>query len=208
MSELEKLSGNMALIIGAASPFGLAIAKRLAAEGCTLHLADGNETDLEDALQEIGLDDENEPETHPTDVTNAINVSALALECEEVNILINTLPTPPDGGIGDLDHGDWQRAFDNTVLTAINITTEVYESLQDIGTGMIFNIGCCGQPLGRQRSLCQDTLNAALRQFSENLDKEAALRGVRVYFRQPGMGERPEELADDVVGQILAHQAS
>ncbi len=208
MSELEKLSGNIALVIGASSGFGLAIALRLAAEGCKLHLADSNETDLEDALEMIGLDDDNEPETHPTDVSDAINAAALALECEEVNILITTLPTPPAGGIDNLDDTDWLQAFEETVLTAINMTREVYESMQEIGTGMIFNIGCSGQPVGQAESLCQDTVNAALQIFSENLDRQASLCGVRVFFRLPSPEEDPADLADAVVNQILEHQAS
>ena len=109
---MEKLTGNVALVTGASSGFGRAIAIRLAQEGCTLHLADSNETDLEDALEAIESDDETEPETHPTDISDAINAAALALECEEANILINTLPAPPVGGIDDLDHDDWLQAIE------------------------------------------------------------------------------------------------
>ena len=204
MTELEKLSGNVALITGASSNIGRAIAMRLAADGCALHLADANETLLEDTIEAIGLDDDNEPETHPTDLSDAINAAALALECEDANILINALPCPPAGGIDDLDDTDWQQAFEETVLCAINMTREVYESMQEIGTGMIFNIGCPGEP----GNLCQQTTNATLKAFSENLDREASLRGVRVFFKQPPKNEGPTVLADDVIGQILGHQAS
>ncbi len=208
MNEPNKLSANVALVIGAAHGIGLAIAKRLAAEGCGLHLADGNETDLEEAIEAIGLDDDNEPETHPTDISDAINAAALALECEEANILINTMPSPPTGGIGDLDDDDWRQTFEESILGVINMAREVYESMQDTGAGIIFNIGCSGQPVGHPASICQDTVNAALRTFSENLDREAARHGVRVFFQLPSPKQDPAALADDVVKQILGHQAS
>ena len=48
MTELEKLTSNVALVTGASSNIGKAIALRLAVEGCDLHLADANETLLED----------------------------------------------------------------------------------------------------------------------------------------------------------------
>ena len=208
MTELKKLSGNIALVTGASSGFGLAIANRLAAEGCDLHLADSNETDLEEALEEIGLDDDNEPVTHPTDLSEPINAAALALECEEINILINTLPAAPAGNIDDIDDTDWLQAFEETVLCAINMTREVYESLQEIGTGIIFNIGCSGLPVGEPESLAQDTINAALQAFSDSLDKEAAHHGVRVYFKIPSQNEDPADFAEEVVNQILGHQAS
>jgi len=205
---VQKLSGNVALVTGASSGYGLAIAIRLAQVGCALHLADSNETDLEDALDAIGTDDENEPETHPTDISDAINAAALALECEEVNILINTFPAPPVGGIDDLDHDDWLQAIEEILLSTINMTREVYESLQEIGTGLIYNIGCSGQTAGHPDSLCQDTINAALKVFSNNMDKEAALHGVRVFFVSPSVSETAAGLADDIVNQILEHQAS
>ena len=205
---MQKLSGNVALVTRASSGCGLAIAMRLAQEGCALHLTDSNETDLEEALEAIGIDDENEPETHPTDISDAINAAALALECEEVNILINTLPAPPSGGIDDLDHDDWLQAIEEILLSTINMTREVYESLQEIGTGLIFNVGCSGQDVGQPNSLCQDTLNAALQVFSEKLDKEAALHGVRIFFISPSIEENPTDLADEIVNQILEHLAS
>lgn len=208
MTKLEKLTGNLALIVGASSDIGIAITRRLAAEGCGLHLADANETVLEDVIDGIGFDDDNEPETHPTDLSDPINAAALALECEEVNILVTTLPSPPAGTIDDLDDTDWQQAFEEIVLTAINLTREVYESMQEIGTGMIFNIGCSGQPSGRPESLCQDTVNAALKTFSEALDRESAGHGVRVYFRLPSPDQAADVLADEVVSKILGHQAS
>ncbi len=204
MTELEKLTGNVALVTGASSNIGKAIALRLAVEGCGLHLADANETLLEDAIEAIGLDDDNEPETHPTDLSDAINAAALALECEEANILINALPCPPAGGIDDLDDTDWQQAFEETVLCAINMTREVYESMQEIGTGMIINIGSPDAP----GNVCQQTINSTLKAFSENLDREAALHGVRVFFKQPSGEQDATDFAGDIINQIHGHQAS
>lgn len=205
---MQKLSGNVALVTGTSSSFGLAIAIRLAQEGCALHLADNNETDLDDVLEAIGIDDKNEPEIHPTDISDAINAAALALECEEANILINILSAPPVGGIDDLDHEDWMQAIEETLLSTINITAEIYESLQDMGTGLIFNIGYMDQAVKQSDNICQVTINAALKAFSENLDKEAALHGVRVFFILPSALQDPTDLANDIVNQILGQQAS
>jgi short-subunit dehydrogenase len=194
MANDGKLTGHSALIAGASSPIGLATAKLLAAEDCQLHLAGQNDQALDLGIAEIKELYEIDVEVHPTDLSEPVNVAVLALECEHVNILINSLGEPVKGSIDELEHEDWQNGFDLTLFSAINLTREVLESLYELGSGIIVNVG--GMVDGDEdENLCIVSANAALQAFSEILDKKTKLEGIRVLTFLPQANISAEENA-------------
>ena len=136
-----KLTGHSALIAGASNTLGLAIAKLLAAEDCQLHMADTDNQALDLGIAEISELYEVDVEPHLTDLSEPIIIAVLALECQHVNILINTLGAMTKGAINELEHEDWKSSFELTLFAAINLTGEVLESLYEQGSGIIVNGG-------------------------------------------------------------------
>lgn len=207
MSEKEKLTGHCALIAGATGAIGLAVAKLLAAEGCQLHLADLDEDILEEAADEIFELYEIEAEIYPTDLSDPINAAALAMECEDVSILINTFGTVPKGDIYTLESEDWQSGFDFRVFGSINLSREVLEGLDELGSGIIVNVG--GKVTGQtEDQLCIQTANAALLAFSEYLDKQTRRKGIRVLTFTPNEDESADESAAALTRLILGKLSS
>ena len=179
MAHNGKLIGHNALIVGPSNPIGLATAKLLAAEGCQLHLADLNNHVLECGVIEISELYKVDVEAHLTDLSEPINAAVLALECQHINILINTLGAPTKGGINKLEHEDWKTSFELTLFAAINLTGEILESLYEHGSGVVINAG--GVIDGDDdENLCIVSINAALQAFSESLDKKTKLDGIRI----------------------------
>ena len=189
-----KFIGQNALIAGCTNPVGLATAKFLAAEGCQLHMADLNEPELRRSVDEIRKLHKVGVEAHVTDLSEPINIAILALECQHINILINTMGTPIRGGINKLRHEDWKSSFELTLFAAINLTVEVLESIYEYERGIIINVGGIIDETN-EKNLCIVSLNAALKAFSKNLDKKTRLDGVRVLSFLPQENINAEENA-------------
>lgn len=204
MTEQSTQTGQCALVAGGSGGIGMAVARALAAEGCELHLAGPDEDRLDDAVETIGEDFGVEVEAHFTDLGSSINAAALGLECEDAGILINAFGEAPKGtgGIIDLEDDDWRAGFEMKVFGTINLCREMFEALGEnggeTGGGVIVNVGC--PPTG---NICADTVNAAMRTFSESLDGD----GVRVLFYQPSREMNDAENADAIVVLVLGHFA-
>ena len=202
MANDGKLTGYSALIAGASSPIGLATAGLLAAEDCQLHMADSSGQALDLGIAEISELYEVVVEPHLTDLSEPINIAVLALECQDVNIVINTLGATAKGGINELEHEDWKTCFELTLFAAINLTREVLESLYEQGSGIIINGG--GVVDGDEdKNLCIVSVNAALKAFSESLDKKTRQEGIRVLTFLPQANISAEENATALNRMIL-----
>jgi short-subunit dehydrogenase len=207
MADDGKLTGHYALIVGASNPIGLATAKLLAAEDCQLHMADTNGKALDLGIAKISETYEVVVEPHLTDLSEPINVAVLALECQHVNIVINTLGATAKGSINELEHEDWKTGFELTLFAAINLTREVLENLYEQGSGLIINVG--GVVNGDEdKNLCIVSVNAALQAFSEGLDKKTKEEGIRVLNFLPQANTSAEENATSLNRIILEKLSS
>jgi len=207
MSNNGKLIGHNALVAGPSNPLGLAISKLLAAEGCQLHLADLNNHVLDRCIAEISKFYKVDVEAHLTDLSEPMNTAVLALECQHINILINTLGVPTRGGINKLEHEDWKTSFELSLFAMINLTKEVLESLYEHKSGIIINGGGVIDGDGDE-NLCVVTVNAALQAFSESLDKKTKLDGIRVLSFLPQENISVEENAASLNCLILEKLSS
>lgn len=101
---MEQLDGKVAVVTGAASGIGRALADRFAAEGMKVVLADVEEVALEAAAKELA-DGGAETLAVVTDVADAAAVDALAARTLEelgaVHVVCN------NAGVGGLGHSTW-----------------------------------------------------------------------------------------------------
>jgi NAD(P)-dependent dehydrogenase (short-subunit alcohol dehydrogenase family) len=129
-------AGRVAVITGAASGIGLAAAKRFAAAGMKLCLADLNEDALARAVAEIGTAD-GTIMTARTDVSQLADVQRLKEQAYntfgEVAVLMNNAGTAPGGG--PWDHYDgWRRVLDVNLWGVINGVQTFTQAMIDQGT--------------------------------------------------------------------------
>jgi len=136
-------SGKTAVITGGASGIGLASAKRFAALGLRVCLADHDEETLEKARAEFASG--TEVFTHPTDVSDAGSIDQLAAAVASrfgpVSVLMNNAGT---GGGGDAlsNPEGWQRVLGVNLMGVLHgIQRFVPAMVESDQPGLVINTG-------------------------------------------------------------------
>ncbi len=137
---------KIALITGATSGLGKAIALRLAKEGCDVILTGRRRERLEELEKEIEIKYESRVLSLSFDVRNSKEVetaiSSLPEEWKSINILVNNAGLavglePVNEGIID----DWERMIDTNVKGLLYVTRYVSPGMVERKSGHIINIG-------------------------------------------------------------------
>lgn len=108
---MEELTGKVAVVTGAASGIGRALAERWAAEGMRVVMADVEKEPLAEAAEAL-RDKGSEVLAVPTDVSDATQVDALAEAAVDafggVHLLCNNAGVGAGGPVTDLRIDDWE----------------------------------------------------------------------------------------------------
>lgn len=140
---MDQLDGKVAVITGGASGMGLAFARRFAAEGMRLVLADVEEPVLDAAVAELSAGG-TEVLGVPTDVSDAASVDRLAEAALErfdrVNVLCNNAGVSGSSApVADLTADDWAWVLGVNLWGVIHGHRAFQRHLVEHGDGHIVN---------------------------------------------------------------------
>lgn len=171
------LKGKTAVITGAASGIGRALALELAKQGCTILLADINEAGLKETC-ELVMRSGGIGEIFLCDVSKLDNVMKMADHCFEkwgrVDILINNAGVASIGFMGDIPMKDWEW------IVSINFWGVVYgchafvPRMKKQGSGYIVNVASAAGILSSAEMSPYNATKAAVIAISETLKSELA----------------------------------
>ncbi len=190
-----KLAGKVAIVTGAGSGIGRAIALRYAAEGARVVIAEiseaaGSETAA--LIKESGA----EAVSIPTDVSRSDSVAALfaRLDAREwapdilVNNAGNAAPTTPTHEVSD-------EAWDAIVHVHLNGTfygtREALKRMLPRGRGSIINFGSVVGLRGLPGGAAYTASKGAIAAMTKGVAREVAKAGIRVNCIAPGWIETP-----------------
>lgn len=189
---MTPLQGRRALVTGATSGFGLAIARRFAAEGARVVISGRREDRLRtvaDELRASGAD----ALAIPFDVRDRASVEgALGADglAASLDVIVNNAGLAAGlDPVQSADPEDWERMIDTNVKGLLWVTRAVLPALIAKGRGDVVNIGSVAghQPYGGGSVYAATKF--AVRAITDALRYDVLGTGVRVMNVEPGLAE-------------------
>lgn len=184
-----RISGKTALVLGASSGLGRAIALGLAAEGVNVAVAARREEALVALSREIeGLGVGALPLVWDLADLKSIdrNVSAIETAFGPVDILINNTGGPPPTTASGQSPDLWTAQFQAMVASVIAITDRVLPAMRARGWGRIITSTSSGVVAPIANLAISNALRLSLVGWSKTLAREVARDGVTCNIVAPG----------------------
>jgi 3-oxoacyl-[acyl-carrier protein] reductase len=185
-----RLAEKTAIVTGAASGFGAGIARRFAAEGAAVMVADINAEAAQALAGEIG------GIAHGVDVSAAGSVAAMAAAARDawgrIDILVNNagithLPKPME----DVTEEEFDRVFAVNAKSVYLTAREAVPMMKAAGRGAILNIASTAGVSPRPRLNWYNASKGWMITATKAMAVELAPFGVRVNALNPVAGETP-----------------
>lgn len=194
------LHDRVAIITGASSGIGHAVARALAGAGAAVVLAARRSERLDELRREIEAEG-GRALAHTTDVTRRDDVEALAAAALEafgrIDILVNNAGVMPLSPLASLRVDDWDTMIDVNVRGVLHGLAAVLPAMLEQGGGHIVNVGSVAGRRPFPGGAVYAATKFAVRALTAGIQLElSAERGVRVTDVQPGVVET--ELMDHI----------
>ena len=185
-----RLAEKTAIVTGAASGFGAGIARRFAAEGAKVMVADLNEGGAAALASEIG------GRAQVVDVSQAASVAAMVAAARDawgrVDILVNNagithLPKPME----EVTEEEFDRVFAVNAKSVYLTAREVVPMMKAAGRGAILNIASTAGLSPRPRLNWYNASKGWMITATKAMAVELAPFGIRVNALAPVAGETP-----------------
>jgi NAD(P)-dependent dehydrogenase (short-subunit alcohol dehydrogenase family) len=186
---MKTIRGKRALVTGAASGIGRAIALALAREGADLYLVDVNEAALADVVAEAGRHGTGVVGARcdlarPAEVTAAVRGVLDAFG--SLDILVNNAGISYHGKTDEMPPDRWDTLLAINLLAPVRLTRELLPTLLERGDAHVLNVCSILGLVTIPRFAAYQTSKFGLVGFSESLRAEFACRGVGVTALCPG----------------------
>ncbi len=186
-----RLDGKIALISGAASGMGAAMARLFAAEGARVAIGDTLESEGEAIAAEIASNG-GTARFHRLDVTDEAGwqrtVEAIVAEHGRLDILVNNAGISGSAVSDMYDSDAWHR------IMAVNATGVFYgikfavPEMRKAGGGAIVNMSSISGVVGQKQIHCAyNASKAAVRVMAKSVAAQEGANGIRVNSVHPGL---------------------
>lgn len=179
------VAGRRALVTGGAKGIGAAIARRLAAGGAAVLIADLDETAARALATETGA------EAAILDVSDAVRVQAAVAEHGPFDILVNNAGVDQHAFFTDTTQADWQRLIAANLFSVFAATHAVLPGMQAAGYGRIVNISSEAARLGSRGGAVYAAAKGGVISFTRSIARENARFGITVNCVAPGPVDTP-----------------
>ena len=203
----DRFANRVAVVTGGVSGIGLAIARRLAAEGARLAIWDRDRAALDDASARLGAPVHTEclDLVDPAAVMAAGITTAAALG--GIDILVASAGIAgPNAPTWEYPIADWQRIMDVNVSGVFYCNRSVVPHMLAGGWGRIVNIASIAGKEGNPNAVAYSASKAAVIGLTKSLGKELAKTDIRVNCVTPAAVATPifDQMAQSQIDFMLS----
>jgi len=184
------LDGKTALVTGATSGIGRAVAERLAADGAQVIVSGRDEARGEEVVAAI-LDGGGTARFVRADLAQLDDVKRLAAAAGEVDVLVNNAGVFPFGATQETGEEAFDLAFDVNVKAPFFLTAAIAPQMAARGEGAIINISTMVATIGMSGMAAYGASKAAIELLTKAWADEYGPQGVRVNAVAPGPTRTP-----------------
>jgi len=188
---MKDFSNKVALVTGAGSGIGRALALGLADNGCNLAILDWNKDSL--AETEVMLKKKNiSVSTHVLDISDREKVNDLPKQVlshhNNIDIVFNNAGLSIVGAVDEVDKDDWSFGLDVLLNSVIQMTTVFLPHLQDRPESAIVNTSSIFGLFSTPKQSIYNVGKFGVKAFTESLSLEMQMADspVEVYCVFPG----------------------
>ncbi|HGZ8647406.1 TPA: SDR family oxidoreductase [Staphylococcus aureus] len=182
------LTDKVAVVTGAGSGIGEAIATLLHEEGAKVVLAGRNKEKLQNVANQLSQDS---VKVVPTDVTNKEEVDELIKIAQQtfggLDIVINSAGQMLSSKITDYQVDEWDSMIDVNIKGTLYTAQAALPTMLEQSSGHLINIASISGFEVTKSSTIYSATKAAVHTITQGLAKELAKTGVKVTSISPGM---------------------
>jgi len=188
-----KFDGQVAVVTGAASGLGLAIAKKLLAEGATVALLDINENGLKDQFAK----DKTKSRLFPFDITKQelVNdaINKIVEEFGRIDILVNSAGITGETNLlsHKVDDQNLHKVFEVNFMSSFYLTKAILPHMVKQNYGRILHIASIAGKEGNAGMLAYSSSKAAVIGMTKVQGKEYADTGITINALAPAVVRTP-----------------
>ncbi|MBH4544282.1 SDR family oxidoreductase [Staphylococcus aureus] len=182
------LTDKVAVVTGAGSGIGEAIATLLHEEGAKVVLAGRNKEKLQNVANQLSQDS---VKVVPTDVTNKEEVDELIKIAQQtfggLDIVINSAGQMLSSKITDYQVDEWDSMIDVNIKGTLYTAQAALPTMLEQSSGHLINITSISGFEVTKSSTIYSATKVAVHTITQGLEKELAKTGVKVTSISPGM---------------------
>lgn len=206
----KNLENQVAVITGAGTGIGKAIALELALRGANIAVCGRRLAPLEETAKEI-QNLGRKVHVGQVDVTSNADVQTfiqnVTKEFGRIDILVNNAGVTKDNLLMRMTENEWDTVIDTNLKGAFLFSKAVSRTLMKQRSGSIINITSIVGIIGNAGQANYSASKAGLIALTKSMAKELAPRGIRVNAVAPGfiMSQMTEALSEELRQTMLSH---